>query len=570
MRRRRVGLLSKMALDSGTNFGARALLAVALLHMLAACCPSEAGVTPDAGGSTDAGSLIDAGTPADAGVDAGRVLDGGLDAGRDAGSPVDAGPDGGALVDAGPPDPCLPFAMPPLDTLFGSDRKVFAHYFYPFPLSIDNLASDVDYYNRNYLQPTGESDKWLANGGYLRQRPLPVGPSTSATWQLDNMEAEVRMAMAAGITGFTIDVLGADQLDAGSQLQNLYAAAAAVDSRFKIVVMPDISALGADQPLVQAIIASVANYPAAYRLADGRLVATAFDASLGSVAFWTTILGDLSDAGTNVAFVPTFLGWEGYAAPYAPICYGFADWGTAKPQSSASSEAWPAAAHDAGESFMMPVDPQQYRPKDFSYWEAENSLAFRTAWTSAIDGGADWVQIVTWSDFSESSDIEPYTDATLAPDIGTGFYDLNAYYAAWYLTGAPPQITHDVLYYFYRREPTTAADPAQAQATTLAVGGGTAQNDIELLGLLVAPGTLEIAIGGQTFTQDAPAGLTSFTVASQPGTPQFSLVRDGGAVISFVGGIQVHGDGGLDAGTLDLTYWSGSASAAGTCALTVP
>jgi hypothetical protein len=559
-----------MALDSGTNFGARALLAVALLHMLAACCPSEAGVTPDAGGSTDAGSLIDAGTPADAGVDAGRVLDGGLDAGRDAGSPVDAGPDGGALVDAGPPDPCLPFTMPPLDTLFGSDRKVFAHYFYPFPLSIDNLASDVDYYNRNYLQPTGESDKWLANGGYLRQRPLPVGPSTSATWQLDNMEAEVRMAMAAGITGFTIDVLGADQLDAGSQLQNLYAAAAAVDSRFKIVVMPDISALGADQPLVQAIIASVANYPAAYRLADGRLVATAFDASLGSVAFWTTILGDLSDAGTNVAFVPTFLGWEGYAAPYAPICYGFADWGTATPQSSASSEAWPAAAHDAGESFMMPVDPQQYRPKDFSYWEAENSLAFRTAWTSAIDGGADWVQIVTWSDFSESSDIEPYTDATLAPDIGTGFYDLNAYYAAWYLTGAPPQITHDVLYYFYRREPTTAADPAQAQATTLAVGGGTAQNDIELLGFLVAPGTLEIAIGGQTFTQDAPAGLTSFTVASQPGTPQFSLVRDGGAVISFVGGIQVHGDGGLDAGTLDLTYWSGSASAAGTCALTVP
>jgi hypothetical protein len=461
--------------------------------------------------------------------------------------------------------------MPSASTLFGSSKKVFAHYFYPFPLSIDDADANVDYYNRNYLSPNGESNKWLAQGGYIRQRPLPVTPGASSTYAVDNMEKEVEMAISAGITGFTIDVLNPDEADAGSQLQNIMTAAAAVDSRFKIVVMPDMSALGASAAAVESIIESVASNPAAYRLGDGRLVVTAFDASIGSVSFWQGVFSDLATAGIDVAFVPTFLGWEGYAASYSPISYGLADWGTATPSASAASESWPAAAHAYKEIFMMPVGPEQYRPKDFLFWEAGNSLAFRNAWTSAIAGGADWVQLVTWSDFSESSEIEPYTDATLAADIGTGFYDLDAYYASWFLTGEAPVITHDVLYYFYRREPAGAAAPAQAQATTVVLaGGGPAEDDIELLAFLTAPGTLEITIGAQTSKKDVPAGLTSFTVPLAAGTPQFTLSRSGTEAFSFAGKVAIYGPGGLDSGTLDLTYWSGSASVAGTCEIHVP
>jgi hypothetical protein len=167
--------------------------------------------------------------------------------------------------------------------------------------------------------------------------------------------------------------------------------------------------------------------------------------------------------------------------------------------------------------------------------------------------------------------VEPYTDATLAADIGTGFYDLDAYYASWFLTGEAPKITRDVLYYFYRREPAGAAAPAQTKPTTVVLaGGGPAMDDIELLSFLTAPGKLKVTIGTQTFTKDAPAGVTSFTVPLAPGTPQFSLSRGGADVFSFAGTVEIHGMGGLDAGTLDLTYWSGSASAAGTCELHTP
>jgi hypothetical protein len=214
---------------------------------------------------------------------------------------------------------------------------------------------------------------------------------------------------------------------------------------------------------------------------------------------------------------------------------------------------------------MMPVDPQQFRPKTFVYWEAGNSAAFRDAWMSAIQGEADWVQLVTWSDFSESGEVEPFTDATLSNSIGTGFYDLNGYYASWFLSGQQPAITHDVLYYFYRRESTSGASPAQSQPDNITAS--TPENDIELLAFLTAPGILEITIGGQTYSQDAPAGISSFKIPLQPGLPVFTLGRNGAEVLTLQGGVQIYGESGIPSGAQDLTYWTGSASQRGICGI---
>jgi hypothetical protein len=457
--------------------------------------------------------------------------------------------------------------MPSADVLFASSKKVFAHYFYPFPVSIDNAVAAHDYYNNNYLNPQGESGKWQRQGGFLRQRPLPVSPSSGPQWQLLNMESEVRRAIARGITGFTIDVMGVNEAtDSNSALHLMLAAAHAVDSRFKIVVMPDISVLKSDTNSVVKIIASVAGSPAAYRLSDGRLVATAFDAGLNSPSWWETVIAQLGAQGIKVAFVPTFLGWTQDADTFAPFSYGFGDWGTATAAAGAGMLGDPKIVHDSyGGIFMMPVDPQQFRPKDFLFWEAGNSAAFRDAWMSSINGNADWVQLVTWNDFSESSEIAPYTDATLKRDIGTGYYDLTGYYAAWFLSGKQPTIDHDVLYYFYRRETSTSAGPAQSQKDYIATG--VAEDDIELLAFLSAPGELKIAIGGKTYIQNAPAGVTSFKIASQPGTPIFTLVRSGTDVFSLTGGVQIYGASGIPSGVVDLTYWSGSAAKSGACSL---
>jgi hypothetical protein len=478
---------------------------------------------------------------------------------------------GGAIAEPRTdPGACLPFTMPSTDELFNAPRKVFAHYFYMFPLSIDNKPGAVDYYNTQYLSKTGEAGKWTQQGGFLRQRPLPTTPAAGADWRLLNAESEVRMAMARGITGFTIDILGVKEAtDPNGHLKLLLRAASAVDPRFKIVIMPDIAQFKADTDSVTQIIAAVADSPAAYRLPDGRLVVTAFNAGGNPPEWWSGVIGRLNAQGIKIAFVPTFLGWRAKANAFAQMSYGFADWGTATASGSRNMQADPAAAHAMdGKIYMMPVDPQQYRPKGGIFWEADNSETFRSAWTSAIAGGADWVQLVTWSDFSESSQIEPYTDSTLAGDIGTGYYDLNGYYAAWFLTGHQPAITRDVLYYFYRREPANASAPAQSLAVHPV--NGTAHDDIELLAFLTAPGTLKIAIGGQTYEQQAPAGISSFKVHSQKGTPMFSLERGGSTAVSMQGGVQIYGSEGLPSGILDMTYWSGSGTAAGLCTPATP
>jgi hypothetical protein len=457
--------------------------------------------------------------------------------------------------------------MPSADVLFNSAKKVFAHYIPTFPVSIDNAASAQDYYNTQFLSRTGESDKWVKEGGFLRQRPMGVTPNPSSAWQQHNMEGEVRAAIARGITGFTFDVMsGSQATSSNSALHLMLAAAQVVDSRFKIVVMPDITALGSDSNSVVQIIASVANNPAAYHLTDGRLVVSPFDASLNSAVWWQAVVSRLSAQGISIALVPTFLGWTASADLFNAFSYGFADWGSATVSGSIALQGDPAIVHSAFKKiFMMPVDPQQYRPKDFVLWEASNSGAFRTAWNGSIQGDADWVQLVTWNDYSESSQIAPSTDATLQRNIATGYYNLNGYYASWFLTGQQPKITHDVLYYFYRREPTTAAGPGQAQKDSFY--SGTAENTIELLAFLTSPGTLKITIGGKTYTENAPAGMTSFKIPTQAGTPLFALSRSGTDVFSFNGGLQIYGAGGLPSTIQDMTYWSGSAAKSGICAL---
>src|SRR5205823_538233 len=106
------------------------------------------------------------------------------------------------------------------------------------------------------------------------------------------------------------------------------------------------------------------------------------------------------------------------------VSIGTGGWGTANPQVALSAA-----------SYMQPVLTQQFRPKSRQFWESSGSDTFRAGWTSAIRDGSQYVQLITWSDFSESGQVQPYTDATLALNIGTAFYDLTAYYATWFERG---------------------------------------------------------------------------------------------------------------------------------------
>lgn len=442
----------------------------------------------------------------------------------------------------------LPFVMPSIDTFFDSPKRVLAHYFYPFPLSIGNQPAPSDYYQMQYLTPGGEAGKWIKVGGYLRSRPLPIAPGTPSGYVLANRQLEVRLALARGITGFSFDVLSfADAISSTGNLQSLLTAAQNVDPRFWVVLMLDMSSLvGLTQAQAAQIISTYADpvkYPNIARLPDGRILFSAFNATVQPLPWWQGVIQMLDAADVDVAFIPLLLG-EPSSNPLAAVSHGLGGWGTATP----------AAAAACPPCMMMPVLPQQFRPKSACFWEASNTATFRAGWLAAINGGAQFVQIVTWSDFSESGQIQPCTDASLNLSIGNGFYDLTAYYATWFATGSPPLITKDVGYWCYKRMSATAAHANQL--AMFSPVGAAEESNIELLAFLSAPGT--ILINGARFL--VPAGVTSLKSPMQPGFPQFNLQRDGSDVFEFKGPVQIYGPGGSPAGVTDVTYWSGSHS----------
>ena len=140
-----------------------------------------------------------------------------------------------AVMDDPMVDSNLPWDIVPVDQLRSSAKKVYSHYFAPFPVSIDNKQPNADYYNNQYLSPHGENNKWFFCGGYLRCRPYPRAPLNDTNFKLRDLEMEVRRAIHYGLDGFTYDILTTSNTsNLYPVFPNLLNAAANVDSEFKV------------------------------------------------------------------------------------------------------------------------------------------------------------------------------------------------------------------------------------------------------------------------------------------------------------------------------------------------
>ncbi|MAR92629.1 MAG: hypothetical protein CML06_17370 [Pseudomonadales bacterium] len=435
----------------------------------------------------------------------------------------------------------LPFQPASRVELRSSPKKVFAHYFSPYPLSIDNRIPDEDYYSNNYLSPDGEKQRFLDKGGLLRQRPLPRAPVPNREmFTLTDLRHEIRLADAIGLDGFAYNILSLDGRH-WKHLQRMLTLLRTEPTDFKVLLMPDMNAaLRRKSDQFVAMVKRLADEPGLYRLQDGRLVIAPYLAERQSLAWWQQQRKLLEAEGIAVALFPVYHNWrkalkdEWQSSPTpGDVFYGVSNWG---PRTVAGAEALDPnakAAHEAGLKWMAPVATQDVRPKSLIFNEASNSGAFRALWAHAIEKDADWVHIITWNDYSESTEIEPSTRT------GYAFYDLAAYYIQWFKLGKPP-IVRDTLYAFYRVHETDMKPKDKRIRPMKVVGGVQPENEIELLAFLTAPGVLEIKINDQVHRHRAAAGITSFKVPLQPGTPEFRLLRDGNLVKSMAGKWVIH------------------------------
>lgn len=394
-------------------------------------------------------------------------------------------------------------------TRFFAEKSVFALYFPPYPVTLDNLPPSSDYYATQYLNPDGENGKHAYGGGLLRDRPIPHEPRPG-NWRLADLEDEVRTAKRYGLDGFTIDILTkSTSPEWVTQVPALLMTAAQnVAPGFKIMLMPDMSGELAD--VSQAELASdlmkLASYPAAFRLGDGRLVVSPFLAEAHDAQWWAVFMHIMADQyKTPVAFVPQFLDSSPYVDSFAPFSYGMSEWGGRSPQFAPISGAQDPGVqriHDRGMLWMQPVSVQDERPNQSIYDEAVNTENLRATWLAAISNKAEWVQWNTWNDYSEGT--------SFAPSVkhGTAFLDVSRYYMQFYKSGRQPATAKDLVILTHRTQLTDAPTTYhETKPMVLRDGSGPPSDAAEALTFLIAPSEVTVTAGSNTRTCRVPAGI---------------------------------------------------------------
>jgi hypothetical protein len=428
-----------------------------------------------------------------------------------------------------PPTPpsqaCNPLGVEmPVNTLRASKKKVFAFYFPPFPVSVENEPLSEDYY------PKWQYSLNAKDGAYdLRDRPIARTPWARKDFKQADFEVEIRRAIAVGLDGFIWEYHTSKSDQRWNQLPAMLAAAKAVDPSFRIQLSPDFNtAAGATPDSVVEDILKVKDDPSIFRTDDGRIVLSPFYPERHPVSFWDSMASKLAAKGVKTALVPMFLSWSGSAsekADWKGHVYGYSSWGTRSPSGITTLNKDAAEAHARGSIWMQPVAFEDTRSYDGRFWEAQNSTLLRDSFMSAINNGSDWITLNTWND---------YTESWLSPSQERGYavMDVAAYYISWFKTGRAPAVSQDALYWFHRSHHTNAPFDKQpigrnGQKITMAVpNGGQATNDVELVAFLTSPGTLTIKQGNTVKTMQAGAGVASFKTPLVAGTtPEFSLQR---------------------------------------------
>jgi hypothetical protein len=435
------------------------------------------------------------------------------------------------------------YQTPPLATVFTpylpfnlveahSPRKVFAHYMPSLPISIDNKDGDEDYYATEYLTVNGEDGKHAAYGGFLRDRPLPRAHSNLADWKLADLRTEIGQAKSVGIDGFAVDVI--DTRATSGVVDQILQATATVDD-FTILITTDMT--GPFRAMTAAdFAADVAPYltsPAAFHLSDGRPVLGAFAAEAQTPAWWASTWGLLRDKfKLDVAFVPTFVNVADNLEKFAPFSYGFAMWGGRSPKAMGGDDTGRGSpvdvirrTHKLGKLWMQPVAFQDSRPRSATFEESANGLTNRLAWQIADQQHAEWVQLITWNDYSEST--------AMAPSVAHGWriLDMNAYDIVRFKFGRTPRILRDALFMSYRGQPVSAR-PVYPETSLMRVvlSSVPLRDTIEVVAFAKAPSQVSVVAGTQHYSCRVPAGRGICTFPLSLGSISAEMQRDGEVV----------------------------------------
>lgn len=357
----------------------------------------------------------------------------------------------------------------------------------------------------------------------------------------------------------------------------MYRAAEELGDSFRLFVSAD----GKAQQELEQIVQTTAELPAQL-VVDGKPVLSSYALGGQNAVRCETLIAQADKLG--VYFVPHFMPSTREAeiddvaarevASRCQFARGYFYFGAAgSPDSLArSTRNLAEALKSTGKLFMASVTPY-YRGlasgTNYRAFETNGFSGMETEWRAAIEARVNWVQIVTWNDWAESTYVSPIGSCTRKqvydPRFGallshTAYLDASQYFIEWFKRGAAPQIARDVFYYFYRIHPIRTGSTTGAHTSSDASVPPFARTplsaQIHVTAFLTAAAVLVIEQGSMHTTHELRAGVNEVAVPTSPGVPRFILIRNGNTLVDKRGEEAILTDDFSGA----YNYFSGSSS----------
>ncbi len=396
----------------------------------------------------------------------------------------------------------------------------------------------------------------FANGADSAHRVFAHYMVAFATYgeNLAGYQRETREAQAAGIDGFALNMGAWSGPDwyYKTRVKTIYDAAESLDSGFKLFFSVELT----NTTDIVEMVATYANRTNTFRHA-GKVVLSTYGQN--QVDWQNGVFAPLEQSGVSVFFVPFF--WPQPVAEiprysdainllntYSNLVDGLFLFGAAGlPTQLATANAdYTRALKERNRISMASWTPHYWGMTQTTigrrYFESHGGEGTVLQWESIIQSQPDWVEIVTWNDFNESTYVAPVADPGVhSAHLRTprryphaGYLELSKRYIQWFKSGQEPPIDRDLMFYFYRTHRKEAIVPGNADAP-VSWFIGDVRDQLHVTLILTAAAELEATTGGVASTNAVPKGLSHHRVDFVPGPQKLTLRRNGVSVVAAEG-----------------------------------
>ncbi|KAI2636830.1 glycoside hydrolase family 71 protein [Xylaria nigripes] len=338
---------------------------------------------------------------------------------------------------------------------------------------------------------------------------------TQDEWQL-----EISQAIQSGIDGFALNV-GAQDLQNNEQLHMAYDVAAA--NGFSLFLSFDMAASQWSQDQIISYINTYKGYSSQFKVNNLPVVSTFEGPAQANI--WPSVRA----ATGGIYFIPD---WSSLGAPGVggrlSLIDGAFNWG-----------AWPEAdqmnmttdndiAYQStlqGKSYMMGVSPYYYANLPGKNWYSTSDSLWFERWSEVMEINPNFVEIITWNDFGESSYINAPVDHQIVAGAGkyvngydhSSFRFVLPYFIAAYKAGSVDVgIPQEGAMAWYRTTPASICNnggTVWGQSGTESAAMGTL-DVVSIIALTYAPTDIHVQIGawdaGQSVSPIETLGKASF------------------------------------------------------------